>query len=195
MSTALEGVSSSNMVDERAVRFFGTRISRYVFSNLSCFLHSSSSSSVQDHPEVSPSSATISSLRKKIDGRLPAACISHMHAERLLKWKFPFQSLKGPSCTMAAILITLPFHPSIPVPIPISIQFHPYIQIPVHLYPSQFPPRVHPSRPPNIPKFHLFLPPSSKPITNSQPNPLSNPIPIPIPVPNPMPSSTLFVPW
>ncbi|KAL7804540.1 hypothetical protein V8C43DRAFT_17908 [Trichoderma afarasin] len=70
------------------------------------------------------------------------------------------ESLKGPSCTMAAILITLPSHPSIPVPIPISIQFHPYIQIPVHLYPSQFPPPVHPS-------FHLFLPPNSKPITNS----------------------------
>ncbi|KAL6836200.1 hypothetical protein J3E69DRAFT_19469 [Trichoderma sp. SZMC 28015] len=84
------------------------------------------------------------------------------------------ESLKGPSCTMAAILITLPSHPSIPVPIPISIQFHPYIQIPVHLYPSQFPPPVHPS-------FHLFLPPNSKPITNSQKSLYIPWFPIPIP--------------
>ncbi|PKK49312.1 hypothetical protein CI102_6088 [Trichoderma harzianum] len=75
------------------------------------------------------------------------------------------ESLKGPSCTMAAILITLPSHPSIK-------------------FPSQFPSNsisIYKSQSTSIrPKFHLFLPP------NSQPNRL--PSPIPIPNPNSIPS-------
>ncbi|QYS93314.1 hypothetical protein H0G86_000693 [Trichoderma simmonsii] len=84
------------------------------------------------------------------------------------------ESLKGPSCTMAAILITLPSHPSeFPSQFPSqypsnSIQFHLYIQIPIHLYPSQIPPLSSSKFP-----SHYQFP--TNPITQSNPNPEPEP--------------------
>ncbi|KAL7916257.1 hypothetical protein GGI35DRAFT_27244 [Trichoderma velutinum] len=106
------------------------------------------------------------------------------------------ESIKGPSCTMAAFLITLSFLPSIH-PSSFHLYIHPNTHPNTHPIPSlsvpistQFPPLSRSITQTNIPtSFHLFIPPNSQPILLPNLIPASS-----IPIPPVHPSIHPFIP-